>query len=112
MALDTYMYMSPSITLILCTCQYTYSFSVNTLYLMYMYILPSMYTSLSIYHSIRGIIFREQTKRYPTHACKEYNYVFPLLVENCGYREDNIPQLQDVSNYLKGTTDVINFVMG
>ena len=51
---------------------------------------------------LRGTIFRELTKLYPTHACKEHNHAFPLLVQNCHYREDNIPQLQDVSDYLKG----------
>jgi len=50
----------------------------------------------------RGTVFRQLTKLYPTHACKEFNYVFPLLVDNCGFRDDNIPQLQDVSNFLKG----------
>ncbi|XP_037961132.1 protein henna [Teleopsis dalmanni] len=51
-----------------------------------------------------GIIFRNLTKLYKTHACKEYNHVFPLLVDNCGFRDDNIPQLEDVSNFLKDCT--------
>lgn len=46
-------------------------------------------------------IFRNLTKLYPTHACKQYNHIFPLMVEHCGFREDNIPQLQDVSDFLK-----------
>ncbi|CAI8014195.1 Phenylalanine-4-hydroxylase [Geodia barretti] len=49
-------------------------------------------------------IFRELTKLYPTHACKEFNHVFPLLKENCGYSEDTIPQLQVVSDFLKKCT--------
>ena len=35
---------------------------------------------------LRGTVFRELTKLYPTHACKEYNHIFPLLIENCGFR--------------------------
>lgn len=49
-----------------------------------------------------GVIFKNLTKLYPKYACKEHNHVFPLLIENCGYREDNIPQLEDISNFLKG----------
>ena len=49
-----------------------------------------------------GVVFNNLTHLYKEHACAEHNKVFPLLIENCGYREDNIPQLQDVSDFLKG----------
>ncbi|XP_059609359.1 protein henna isoform X1 [Phlebotomus argentipes] len=50
------------------------------------------------------VIFNNLTTLYPTHACKQFNHIFPLLIDNCGYREDNIPQLEDVSNFLKDCT--------
>ena len=55
--------------------------------------------------SCRRTIFMELTKLYPTHACREFNEAFPLLAERCGYTEDTIPQLQDISDFLKGTVD-------
>ena len=49
-------------------------------------------------------IFNSLSTLFKTHACAEFNYIFPLLVANCGYKPDNIPQLQDVSDFLKSCT--------
>ncbi|XP_069479893.1 tryptophan 5-hydroxylase 1 [Ambystoma mexicanum] len=51
-----------------------------------------------------GTVFRELNKLYPTHACREYLKNLPLLTKHCGYREDNLPQLEDVSRFLKERT--------
>lgn len=50
-----------------------------------------------------GVVYRELNKLYPTHACREYLKNLPLLSKYCEFREDNIPQLEDVSRFLKGT---------
>uniref|UniRef100_F6PGY3 phenylalanine 4-monooxygenase n=2 Tax=Ciona intestinalis TaxID=7719 RepID=F6PGY3_CIOIN len=51
-----------------------------------------------------GTIFNKLTNLFPTHACREFNRVFPLLQENCGYTADSIPQLEDISQFLQKTT--------
>ncbi|CAF2686341.1 unnamed protein product [Rotaria sp. Silwood2] len=51
-----------------------------------------------------GAVFRNLNKLYPTHACNEYLANWPLLREECGFREDNIPQLEDISRFLRERT--------
>lgn len=52
-------------------------------------------------------VYDELTKLYPTHACKEHNHIFRLMIENCGYGRDRIPQLEEVSNFLRDATGFI-----
>uniref|UniRef100_A0A8C9N8E3 Tyrosine 3-monooxygenase-like n=1 Tax=Serinus canaria TaxID=9135 RepID=A0A8C9N8E3_SERCA len=49
-------------------------------------------------------VYRKLRSLYPTHACTQYLDAFQQLEKHCGYREDNIPQLQDVSRFLKERT--------
>lgn len=49
-------------------------------------------------------IYQKIAPLYEKYACKEFNHIFPLMEENCGYSPDNIPQLEDVSRFLKDAT--------
>uniref|UniRef100_A0A8D0FUK6 Biopterin-dependent aromatic amino acid hydroxylase family profile domain-containing protein n=1 Tax=Strix occidentalis caurina TaxID=311401 RepID=A0A8D0FUK6_STROC len=49
-------------------------------------------------------VYRKLSSLYPTHACMQYLDAFQQLEKYCGYQEDNIPQLRDVSRFLKERT--------
>ncbi|XP_069914460.1 tyrosine 3-monooxygenase [Oryctolagus cuniculus] len=49
-----------------------------------------------VYSTLRGL--------YATHACREYLQALELLERCSGYSEDHIPQLEDVSRFLKERT--------
>ena len=51
-----------------------------------------------------GVVYDKLGQLLPLYACKQYNYILPLFERNCGYARDNIPQLEDISQYLKEVT--------
>ncbi|XP_071941627.1 tryptophan 5-hydroxylase 1-like [Antedon mediterranea] len=48
-----------------------------------------------------GRVFSELESLYPTHACQEFLHNFKELCEGDIYKIDSIPQLEDVSQFLK-----------
>eukprot|EP00795_Rhopilema_esculentum_P005259 gene5259-406_t len=56
------------------------------------------------YNYKQGEVYKNVTKLFPTHACKELNDAFADLEKECGYSEHRIPQLRHVSNFLNRKT--------
>ena len=48
-----------------------------------------------------GIVYRSLVSLFPTHACDIHVKNFRMLERECGYSDKRVPQLDDVSNYLR-----------
>ncbi|OQR83639.1 phenylalanine-4-hydroxylase, henna-like protein [Achlya hypogyna] len=51
-----------------------------------------------------GTVYSRMQDLWAKHACDEFKAILPLLENNCGYAVDNIPQAQDISDFLKQCT--------
>ncbi|XP_078423776.1 tyrosine hydroxylase 2 isoform X1 [Cetorhinus maximus] len=49
-------------------------------------------------------VYNKLSTLYPSHACRQFLDAFQILEKHCGYQADNIPQLQDISSFLKERT--------
>lgn len=50
----------------------------------------------------RREVYRQLRSIYPSLACRQFLDSLQQLEQECGYGEDAIPQLRDVSAFLKG----------
>lgn len=51
-----------------------------------------------------GVVYQRLKQSQANYACHEYLKILPLMEQYCGYSTDNIPQAQDISNFLKRRT--------
>jgi phenylalanine-4-hydroxylase len=51
-----------------------------------------------------GEVYRRLHELRERFACAEYRRVFEVMAEECGYAADNVPQVADVSGFLRSRT--------
>lgn len=53
-------------------------------------------------HADRREVYRQLRSIYPSLACRQFLDSLQQLEQECGYGEEAIPQLRDVSAFLRG----------
>ena len=48
-----------------------------------------------------GKVYTFMKKLHAQYACAEYLHIIPLMEKHCGFSADTIPQVQDISAFLK-----------
>ena len=56
-----------------------------------------------------ALIYRQLKELMPTHTCQAHQDVFALLEREGIYSENSIPQLEDVSRFMKSEFDLFGF---
>lgn len=51
-----------------------------------------------------GLVYEKLKELTAQYGVREYNHILPALEANCGYAKDNIPQLEDISQFLQDCT--------
>eukprot|EP01033_Poteriospumella_lacustris_P006935 gene6935-4999_t len=51
-----------------------------------------------------GVVYKKLETLHKQYACQEFLDILPMMVKQCGYSADNIPQARDISNFLKSRT--------
>lgn len=49
----------------------------------------------------RATVYNELRQLYPNHACKQFLSILAMLENECGFGPNAIPQLEDISKFLK-----------
>ena len=52
-------------------------------------------------------VFRKVYELLPGRACTTHRKYLEVMKKECGYSEDNIPQMEDISQFLKSRGDGI-----
>ena len=52
-------------------------------------------------HATWGVVYRQIQRLLPTHACSQHAQSLAKMERECNYVPETIPQLDDVSSYLR-----------